>query len=76
MIGNGSCQSGGEIGVFGRESQERHDCPTEILNVLGLGLRTAPSIRRCPARVAFSGSLSIEGGTNPLDGCGRRPDPS
>ena len=74
MIGDGTGQPVGEVGVSGMEGQERHDRPVEVLDVLGLGLLTASGVGLLLLGEALGGSLGFEFGTNPVDGRRRCPN--
>ena len=47
VLGDGTGQPVGEVGVAGVEGEERHDRPVEVLDVLGLGLLTTPGAASC-----------------------------
>jgi len=67
MIGDCSCNSVDEIGVVFMKGQEADHGPQEILDVLGLGLHTSPSIGFLAFGEALSGSLDFEFGTDAVD---------
>jgi hypothetical protein len=64
MIGNFSCDSGGEIGVFFMEAQEQDHGPQKVLDVLGLGFVTATSIGFLPFGETFCGTLGFDFSTD------------
>ena len=69
MIGDGSCNSVGEISVFLMKAQERDHGTQEILDVLGLGLHTSASIGFLAFGETLGSSLDFEFSTDAFNGC-------
>ncbi len=76
MIGDGTGQPLGQLGVSGMEGEKRQHRPAEIVNVLRLGLVAAASGRLPSLCEALPGPLDLKFGTKALDGRGRCPDAS
>jgi hypothetical protein len=73
VLGDGTGQPIGEVGVAGMERQECQDGPVEVLDVLGLGRLTPPGCGLLPSGEALGGPLGLQFGLNPLDGVGFGP---
>ncbi len=73
MIGHGSCQTVGKLGVVWMEGQIRHHRTKEVLDVFGLDLFTSLSSRLFPFGELFCGSLGFEFTPNSINGGSRCP---
>ena len=76
MVGDGTCQAVGKIGVVRMKGQERHHRPEEVLDVLGLGFVTASGVGFLLLGETLGGPLGFEFGTNAFDGRRRCPHAS
>lgn len=76
VIGDGTGQFIGHVGMVGVEGQECQDRPVEILDVFGLLFVPASGIGLLAFCVPFGGPLGIEFGTDFVDGSCRCPNAS
>ncbi len=74
MLGDGTGQPIGEVGMGGVECEERHHRPVEVLDVLLLDLLTSPGSSLLLPGIPVRGSFGFQFGPNPLDGLCRCPD--
>lgn len=73
VIGDGTSKPLAQFSVGRMEVEEGHDCPKEILDVLGLDVLSPLGIRRSAFGVGLSGSLGFQFGPDTVDGLCRCP---